>query len=135
MKVRSTTCWSPGSKSPRSCGGGTAPGSARCRRWPASAPASCECCTRRAGPTWCGSTSSRAPRPIPQPALTSQVYEFADGELAIVAEFPTSGGTDVGVVAASADETQFIVTNSLSADVRFATDTVVYALTSEAGAA
>ena len=71
----------------------------------------------------------------PQPVLTSQVYEFSDGELAIVAEFPTSGGTDVGVVATGADETQFIVTNSLSPDVRFATDTVVYAMTSEPGAA
>ena len=71
----------------------------------------------------------------PQPVLTSQVYEFSDGELDVVAEFPTSGGTDVGVVAAGADETQFIVTNSLSPDVRFATDTVVYAMTSEPGAA
>ena len=71
----------------------------------------------------------------PRPVLTSQVYEFSDGELAIVAEFPTSGGTDVGVVDTGADETQFIVTNSLSPDVRFATDTVVYAMTSEPGAA
>jgi hypothetical protein len=71
----------------------------------------------------------------PNPLLTSQVYEFSDGELAVVAEFPTSGGTDVGLVTAGEDEAQFIVTNSLSRDVRFATDTVVYAMTSEPGAA
>ncbi len=135
MKVRSTTCWSPDSRSPRSCGAGTAAGSARCRPWPASAPASCECCTRP-DRTYVVRVNFIEGTPAdPQPVLTSQVYEFADGELAIVAEFPTSGGTDVGVVAAGADETQFIVTNSLSPDVRFATDTVVYALTSEPGAA
>ena len=41
----------------------------------------------------------------PRPLLTSQVYEFAGGALAVVAEFPTSGGTDVEVIASRPGET------------------------------
>lgn len=63
----------------------------------------------------------------PDPMLLSQVYEWRDGELAVVAEFPTSGGTDVAVVP-SDGEPRFVVSNSLSARVRFATDTVLYSL-------
>lgn len=66
----------------------------------------------------------------PDPVLTSQVYEWQDGELRVVAEFPTSGGTDVAVVTADPerDDLRFVVSNSLSSGIRFATDTVLYAL-------
>jgi len=63
----------------------------------------------------------------PDPVLRSQIYEWRDGELVVVAEFPTSGGTDVSVVSADS-HVRFVVSNSLSAQVRFATDTVLYAL-------
>ena len=61
----------------------------------------------------------------PQPALTSQVYAWRDGEFLTIAEFPTTGGTDVEVLNGAFE---FVVSNALSADVRFATETVVYAL-------
>lgn len=75
----------------------------------------------------------------PDPVLTSQVYEWQDGELRVVAEFPTSGGTDVAVVTrplqqpehsghSGPEDLRFVVSNSLSPGVRFATDTVLYAL-------
>jgi hypothetical protein len=64
----------------------------------------------------------------PQPVLTSQVYEWRDGALQVAAEFPTCGGTDVEVIAASGD-TQFVVSNSLSPSIQFASSTVLYALT------
>jgi len=67
----------------------------------------------------------------PDPSLLSQVYEWREGELAVVAEFPTSGGTDVAAVppeVPAQGDLRFVVSNSLSADVRFATDTVVYSL-------
>jgi len=63
----------------------------------------------------------------PDPVLRSQIYEWRDGELVVVAEFPTSGGTDVAVVPSDGD-LRFVVSNSLSASVRFATDTVLYSL-------
>jgi EPTP domain-containing protein len=61
----------------------------------------------------------------PIPALRSQLYEWRNGGLAVVYEFPTFGGTDV--TSYSDDRgTLVAVSNSLSQDVRFATDTVVY---------
>lgn len=66
----------------------------------------------------------------PEPSLMSQVYEWVDGELSLAAEFPTSGGTDVAVLP-SAQGIDIAVSNSLSASVRFATDTVVYSLTTD----
>jgi hypothetical protein len=63
----------------------------------------------------------------PSPALESQVYVWNAGALEVAARFPTSGGTDVAAVDAG-DDLQFVVSNSLSAQVRFATDTVVYSL-------
>ena len=63
----------------------------------------------------------------PETALTSQVYEWRDGAFATVAEFPTTGGTDVEVVSVNGD-IEFAVSNALSADVRFAAETVLYAL-------
>lgn len=59
---------------------------------------------------------------------TSELFQWQDGELAVVQEFPTSGGTDVAVYS---DERGPLVavSNSLSADIRFATDTVIYRFT------
>ncbi len=61
----------------------------------------------------------------PTTALTSQLYQWQEGKLVVIEEFPTSGGTDV---AAYSDEQGILVavSNSLTADVRFAADTVVY---------
>ena len=68
----------------------------------------------------------------PDPCLLSQVYEWDGGGLHVVAEFPTIGGTDVAVVDASGEEVQFVVTNSLTAQLRFASDTVLYSLSTGA---
>jgi len=65
----------------------------------------------------------------PEPSLLSQVYEWRDGALAVVAEFPTSGGTDVAVLA-DVDGPLVAVSNSLTAEVRFAAETVIYRLES-----
>jgi hypothetical protein len=65
----------------------------------------------------------------PDPVLLSQIYEWRDGGLVVVTEFPTSGGTDVAVVPSEGD-LRFVVSNSLSAQVRFATDTVLYSVVS-----
>lgn len=61
----------------------------------------------------------------PTTALTSQIYHWQHGKLAVVEEFSTFGGTDVAV---TEDEhgPLIAVSNSLSAEVRFATETVVY---------
>jgi hypothetical protein len=67
----------------------------------------------------------------PHPALDSQVYVWSAGGLEEAARFPTSGGTDVAVVG-NGDDVQLVVSNSLSPQVRFATDTVLYSLTSSA---
>lgn len=64
----------------------------------------------------------------PQLSLISQVYEWDGAGLQVVAEFPTTGGTDVAVVGASATEVEFVVSSGLSADVHFASETVVYAM-------
>lgn len=65
----------------------------------------------------------------PHPVMTSVVYEWRSEALVEVATFPTVGGTDVTVVAREPGETQFAVSNSLTAELRFASQTVVYALT------
>ena len=63
----------------------------------------------------------------PQPALMSQLYEFRGGRLNVVAEFPTTGGTDVAVLGSGGD-TEIAVSNSLSAEVTFASGVDVYRL-------
>jgi len=68
----------------------------------------------------------------PQPSLTSQVYEWQGGAFTTVAEFPTTGGTDVEVLTGDGD-LEFVVSNALTADVRFAAQTVRYALSSRNG--
>ncbi len=64
----------------------------------------------------------------PQPALNSQVYAWEDGQLGLVAEFPTCGGTDAAVVATGESSVEFVVANSLSPDIRFASESVAYTL-------
>jgi hypothetical protein len=63
----------------------------------------------------------------PRPSLSSQVYEWRDGEFVTVAEFPTTGGTDAEVISLDGG-IEFVVSNALTADVRFAAETVVYLL-------
>jgi hypothetical protein len=67
------------------------------------------------------------PPSAPRTALTSYIYEWSDGALAVVADFPTSGATDVELVA-DGTNLQLIVTNSLTSSVRFANHATVYAL-------
>jgi hypothetical protein len=61
----------------------------------------------------------------PTTTLASQLYQWRDGSLAVVEEFPTSGGTDVAVYS-DGQGPLVAVSNGLSADVRFATDSIVY---------
>ncbi|MBB4942708.1 hypothetical protein FHR32_007108 [Streptosporangium album] len=58
----------------------------------------------------------------PTTALNSQLYRWQDGGLHVVEEFPTTGGTDVTVF----DGDLVAVSNGLSADVRFAAESVIY---------
>lgn len=62
----------------------------------------------------------------PEPTLASQVYEWRRGLLEEIAHFPTVGGTDVAILGGGA---QFVVSNSLSPGLRFASETVCYAFT------
>ncbi|TDD63241.1 hypothetical protein E1263_01025 [Kribbella antibiotica] len=62
----------------------------------------------------------------PQPSLTSQLYEWRDG-FELLADFPTTGGTDAEVLSVD-DGIVFAVSNSLSAEIRFAGETVIYRL-------
>jgi hypothetical protein len=66
-------------------------------------------------------------RSAPITALQSQVYEWTGDKLEVVAEFPTSGGTDA-VVVTGAGAPQLLVSNSLTDEQRFRTDTIVYSL-------
>ena len=61
----------------------------------------------------------------PTTSLDSLVYRWTGGKLEVVERFPTSGGTDVAVYPDGA-ETFVAVSNSLTADVKFSTETVVY---------
>jgi EPTP domain-containing protein len=61
----------------------------------------------------------------PRTALMSRVFKWSDGQLVLAEEFPTAGATDAAVF--SADNQLFVaVSNSLTPDVRFKTDTMVY---------
>jgi hypothetical protein len=64
----------------------------------------------------------------PDPVLDSCVYAWASRGLEVVASFPTSGGTDAALLGGGGGELQMVVSNSLSAELRFATDTIVYSL-------
>jgi hypothetical protein len=63
----------------------------------------------------------------PQPSLQSQIYAIGrGGSLKVVAEFPTSGGTDADIIEIEGGSVRFAVSNGLSGDVRFATESVIY---------
>jgi hypothetical protein len=63
----------------------------------------------------------------PKTDLTSCIYQFKQGQLVVAEEFPTSGGTDAAVFAADG-QIYLAVSNSLSRDIRFREDTVIYRL-------
>jgi len=61
----------------------------------------------------------------PRTNLMSRVFKWTDGRLLLVEEFPTAGGTDAAVFCV--DGKLFVaVANSLTVDVRFRTDTIIY---------
>lgn len=64
-------------------------------------------------------------REAPMTTLDSRIYRWDGAWLAEVLRFPTSGGTDVAVLPGSGGRL-LAVSNSLSADVRFSTDTRIY---------
>jgi hypothetical protein len=66
----------------------------------------------------------------PDPVMDSQIYEWKLGSLQLVAEFPTTGGTDVAVIEGT-DPVEFVVSNSLSPELRFSSTSVVYSLSME----
>ncbi len=59
--------------------------------------------------------------------MQSVIYRFESGKLVKEAEFPTSGATDAAVFE-DAGERYLVISNSLSAEVRFATNSHVYRL-------
>jgi hypothetical protein len=63
----------------------------------------------------------------PEPELDSEIYVLDAGRLRSVGRFPTSGGTDVALVN-SGDDVQIVVSNSLSPELRFAADTILYSV-------
>ncbi|MGW6281252.1 hypothetical protein [Kribbella sp. NPDC055071] len=67
----------------------------------------------------------------PMPSLISQIYRWQEDRFVTIAEFPTTGGTDAEVVGLDGG-ISFAVSNSLSADLRFAAETVVYQFSDEA---
>lgn len=67
-------------------------------------------------------------RSEPHTALHSQIYLWENSKLALVEEFPTFGGTDAAVFRCGG-EILVAVSNSLSKDVRFRVDSVIYCFT------
>jgi hypothetical protein len=63
----------------------------------------------------------------PDPVLDSLVYAWSSGRLELVARFPTCGGTDAALISGG-DDVQVVVSNSLSPELRFATDTILYSV-------
>jgi hypothetical protein len=63
----------------------------------------------------------------PKTDLTSCIYQWTQGQLVMVEEFPTFGATDAAVFTAEGQR-YLAVSNSLSPDIRFREDTVVYRL-------
>jgi hypothetical protein len=61
----------------------------------------------------------------PKTNLHSRIYRWEGDQLVLVEEFATAGGTDAAVF--HADDKLFLaVSNSLTPDVRFRTDTIIY---------
>ena len=67
----------------------------------------------------------RGDRENPIAALTSQIYQWDSGRLHVVDEFDTTGATDVSVWTDGPD-TVVAISNSLTADIRFAAKTDIY---------
>jgi hypothetical protein len=63
----------------------------------------------------------------PKTDLTSCIYEWKRGQFVAVEEFPTFGATDAAVFTVSG-RTYLAVANSLSREIRFREDTVIYRL-------
>ncbi|HEY6492569.1 MAG TPA: hypothetical protein VIZ43_04795 [Trebonia sp.] len=61
----------------------------------------------------------------PRPSLNSQLYEWRDGRLSVVEEFPTTGAADVSVYHDAQGPLVFVA-NSLTPELRFAASPVVY---------
>jgi EPTP domain len=61
----------------------------------------------------------------PLTALDSQIYGWQDGTLHVLHRFPTLGGTDLCTWREN-EEWYVAVSNSLSADLHFRTDTLIY---------
>lgn len=65
--------------------------------------------------------------PLPKTELMSQLYRWDNGKFEVVEEFPTFGATDASFF--TADGRSFlVVANSLTPDVRFRQDSIVYEL-------
>jgi EPTP domain-containing protein len=63
--------------------------------------------------------------PAPVTALMSRIYGWSDGRLQLLEQFPTAGGTDAAVF--EVDGAPYLaISNSLTPEVRFRTDTVIY---------
>lgn len=67
----------------------------------------------------------RGSREEPVTALESQVYRWDGDQLVEIGRFPTAGGTDVTVVERDGEQL-LIVSNSLTPDARFRTDSCAY---------
>jgi hypothetical protein len=65
----------------------------------------------------------------PQPLLDSHLYAWSSGRLELVGRFPTCGGTDAAPLSGT-DEALLVVANSLTPELRFGTDTVLYSISS-----
>lgn len=63
----------------------------------------------------------------PIPNLLSQFYMWTEGKFEVLEEFPTFGGTDASYFPADGEHL-LVVANSLTPDVRFRQDSVVYRL-------
>jgi hypothetical protein len=63
----------------------------------------------------------------PKTDLTSCIYHWREGQFVVVAEFPTYGATDAAIFQ-TAGQHYLAVSNSLSREIRFREDTVIYRL-------
>jgi hypothetical protein len=64
-------------------------------------------------------------RENPTTDLRSQIYRWDAGKLTVVEEFTTWGGTDAAVLA-DGDDVLLAVSNSLTPDLHFSTESVIY---------
>jgi hypothetical protein len=64
----------------------------------------------------------------PKPRLNSQIYRWNEGGFHVIDEFETNGATEAAPFEADGKH-YLVVANSLTSDIRFRTDTIVYRLT------